>query len=139
LLSKDDLVRLVCREVDSNGNVGEFEDIISEIIFDKGGNIILFSHQVLPYLNLRSPNAKLKNLQNYICKLFIDDEVLSLINTIHTNSAETNILYKLILEQLKNTDQKEADIVSDEGYYQGALVETVRNLFKEDLKNLVLN
>lgn len=139
LLSKADLIESICKGVDCGEYKSELENIINEIIFDKSDNLVLFSHQVLPYLNLRSPNAKLKNLQNYICKLFIDDDVLNIIKDIYSDVEETNIFYKLILEQLKNSNQEAAELISNEGYYQGEIVMKLRGLFKQDLKNLALN
>ncbi|WP_207424293.1 DNA phosphorothioation-dependent restriction protein DptG [Desertivirga brevis] len=139
LLPKDQLIQLIVDEVDAGPNKEDLEDIIEELLFDKNDHLILFSFQVLPHLGFQWPNAKLKNLENFICNLLIDDEVKQIIESTISDNVANNILYQLVLDKFKNITSNGVSTYNSKGYYEGLLVKEIRNLFKEDLSNLIQN
>ncbi len=135
-ISKDKLIALMLEEVDGEKKEN-LENIISGILFDENAHLILFNHQVLPYLNLDNPNPQLIALQKFIIQLLLDDEVIEMLKKTMDKEENNNVLYQLLLDQLKKMVKKTQEKVLSEGYYQGEIAQNIRSLFKEDLSNLI--
>lgn len=137
-IPKNELISLMLKEVDGE-KLENLENIISNILFDENGQLILFNHQVLPYLNLEKPNPQLIALQKFIVQLLVDEEVIEILISTMAQDESSNVIYQLLLDQLKSVTKKTYDKVLSEGYYQGDIAKEIRSLFKKDIKQLVKN
>jgi|GEM_PF-1233329 len=135
-VDKQELITAIITNVDTKSSF-DLKNLLSELFFDEDNDIIPFDPEILPHLNNKSPNAKLKNLQSFISNLLIDKEVEDIIDTIFATKKGKNILYTLILEQLQKISAPETSFSNREGTYEGRIATEIRELFKKDLSQLV--
>jgi DNA phosphorothioation-dependent restriction protein DptG len=132
--TRPDLLDSIVNTVTTKFKV-QLKNTVRTLIYDEADDMYLFNADILPHLTLKSNNPKLRNIQDFVVNLLVDDEVKSIIKTSKSDKHE-NILYNLVLERLADLSQKSERIDDYSGYYQGDLVMRIRGLFKEDLRNL---
>lgn len=131
---KDQLIDRIIADVETS-QPEQLKMIISSLIFNENDDLFLFSSETLRHLTFQYKNAKLALLQDFVINLLMDPEVKELVKNAAGETNE-NILYKLVLEQLHSAVETKPREQNASGAYQGALVIKIRQLFKEDLRNL---
>ncbi|NLR91917.1 DNA phosphorothioation-dependent restriction protein DptG [Flammeovirga agarivorans] len=115
-------------------------DNIEKLLFEENGDIFKFDYKVLRYLNFLKENAKLKDISNYTVGVLLgNDEELKKIIAKTDTPANENLLYRLVLETIKEESEKEKSKKTDsklEGYYEGKLTQNLRKLFAQDISIL---
>jgi DNA phosphorothioation-dependent restriction protein DptG len=115
----------------------DLKSMLNELFFDEDNDIVLFDPEVLPHLQNKSANGKLKNLQSFIANLLVDQEVKEIVGRIFSDNTERNILYKLVLENLAATTISESKDYDKDGTYRGRIAMEILELFKKDIRHLV--
>lgn len=135
-INKEELLNSVIKSV-STDQIFDLKNLLAELLFDEDNDIMLFDQKVLPHLNSKSPNVKLKNIQLFISNLLIDEEVEQIVNDVFAGHEPQNILYKLILEHLEKASDVEVSLFDRDGTYNGRIAINIRELFKKDLRHMV--
>ncbi|MCX2478373.1 DNA phosphorothioation-dependent restriction protein DptG [Pedobacter sp. MC2016-15] len=136
VLDKEELIGSILKDVYTE-HAFELKNLLTELFFDEDNDLVLFDPEILPHLNNKSQNVKLKNLQAFISNLLIDEEVTELVSNIFTARRENNIIYKLVLEHLTHTAKGEPNTQDRSGTYEGRIALDIRQLFKDDLRQLI--
>ena len=137
-IDKEDLLTSILSDVTTDFSF-DLRNLISELFFDDDSDIVLFDVEILSHLNNKSPNIKLKNLQVFISNLLVDKEVKQIVNAVLHAHETQNILYNLVLEHIEKFAIEEDRSWELGGNYGGRIALEIRELFKNDLRNLVFH
>lgn len=131
---KDELVSSILSEFNTSYN-SELKIVIEKLIFDDLNNLFLFNSSLFSFVDLKSRNSKLNNIQDYVANLLIDTEVKDIVSNVNIGE-QGNVLYDLILKKINDISSIKSVSNETKGYYNGPIIKWQRDLFKIDLKNL---